>query len=334
MDAKVSIVVPIYNGEKYIENCVKNLLAQTYKNLEFILVDDGSTDNTSKICDLKAMLDPRFVVVHQENGGLSAARNAGTAKATGDYILYYDVDDDITEDLVKDNLELAIENDADVVMYNFWYHNVDENNRIENSYSYDFCGSGDEFFHHCLSKTIKREIFNAPWNKLYRLSFIKENNLKFLPEYPIYEDIIFASNMLQYADKIVVNSRRYYVYYVRSSGSLITKYVDGYFDSVTKFYNNAIKYCNKYDNNQQQINDFSSLYVRLVSTNLKQISCKKDMELREKLSIIRNICDNEDLRSALDWSELEFKRKFVRHFIRTRNAKAICLMYNILGMRK
>lgn len=333
MSAKVSIVVPVYNGENYIDNCVRNLKEQTYDNLEFVLVDDGSSDNTPVMCDEVAAGDDRFVVVHQKNGGLSAARNAGTAAATGDYVVYVDVDDDITPGLVSDNVEIALRSGADVVMFNFWYYNVDTDVKKDNPYSGDFKGSGEEFFHKVLGKAIKYEVFNAPWNKLYKMEFLRKNHLEFLPEFPIYEDIIFASRMLQYAEKIAVNSKKYYVYYVRSSGSLITKYVDGYFDSVTEFYDNALKYCAKYDNNEDRIRDFSELYVKLVSTNLKQISCKEGMPKKEKLALIRKICDNSKLRSALRIAHLESRRLFAKYFVLTRNARAIYHMYRFLGRK-
>lgn len=332
MSTKVSIVVPIYNGEKYIENCVNNLLSQTYDNLEFILVDDGSTDDSGAICDKYARMDSRFIVIHQDNVGLSAARNAGTAKATGEYIFYYDVDDDIADNLVEDNLRLAKENDADVVVFSFWYYNVDKKEKIANTYYYDFCGTGEEFFHNCLCKTIDKEVFNAPWNKLYRLSFIKENQLSFLPEYPIYEDIIFAADMLKHVRKIIVNSGRYYIYHVRSSGSLITKYVDGYFDSVTKFYDNAMNYCSLYDDNEKQIRRFSEVYVRLVTTNLKQISCKKDIPKQQRLALIEAICENDKFLKALSDARLEFRKMFVKFFTIHRMPSAIYSMYNFLTL--
>lgn len=333
MSVKVSIVVPVYNGEKYIESCVRNLKSQDYDNLEFVLVDDGSSDNTPALCDEVAAGDGRFVVVHQPNGGLSAARNAGTAAATGEYVVYVDVDDDITPNLVSDNIRIALSCGAQVVMFNFWYYDVDSKIKIENLYEGDFAGSAEEFFHKYLCSTIKYEIFNAPWNKLYSMKFLRDNNLKFLPEYPIYEDIIFASRMLQHAEKIAVNSKRYYVYYVRSSGSLITKYVDGYFDSVTCFYDNALKYCEGYEDNESQIRDFSELYVKLVSTNLKQISNKKEMPTNEKLSLIRDICNNSKLRSALKLAKLELRRLFAKYFILTKNVRAIYHMYRFLGRR-
>lgn len=331
MNSKVSIIVPIYNGEKYIDRCVQNLLSQTYSNLEFVLVDDGSTDETAMKCDYYANLDSRFVVIHKENGGLSSARNAGTDNATGDFIIYYDVDDDITDSMVEDNVKLAIDNDADVVMFCFWYYNADTNVRTDNLIGESFIGNKEKFFHEYLNRTIDHEVFNAPWNKLYKRSFLLNNNLKFLPEYPIYEDIIFASKMLQFANKIVVNNNMYYTYYVRSQGSLITKYVDGYFDSVTKFYTNAIEYCNQFDNNEKQLFKLRNLYVKLVNTNLKQISCRKEFSFKEKREKISEICNNKLFDEAVRSSKLEEPRKIViKHFVITHNAKAIILMYGVL----
>lgn len=333
MSVKVSIVVPVYNGEKYIENCVGNLLKQTYDNLEFILVDDGSTDDSPRLCDEYAGRDSRFVVIHQTNQGLSAARNAGTMRATGEYILYYDVDDDITENLVSDNVRLALENDADVVLFNFWYHNLDTGERRENAYHGDFVGSGSEFFGKALCNTVDSELFNAPWNKLYSLKFLRDNGLEFLPEYPIYEDIILASRMFKCADRIVVNSDRYYVYYVRKTGSLISKYVDGYFSSVTKFYDCAMDYCRQFTDNARQIEKLSGLYVKLVTTNLKQISNNDALGEDTKIKLIDEICGNDRFRSALTLARLDFKKKIVRALVFPRRARTIRLMYKVLKNR-
>lgn len=331
MNPKVSIVVPIYNGEKYIDNCINNIKRQTYQEFELILVDDGSTDNTAKICDSYAEDDKRIKVIHQKNKGLSAARNAGTRSALGEYLVYVDVDDDITNSLLEDNVLLAVKNDADVVMYNFWYYNVDTKEKKENLIGEGFVGNSEEFFKNFLIKALSHEVFNAPWNKLYKLSFLRDNNLKFFEEYPIYEDIIFGTKMFQFAEKIVVNDNMYYVYYVRSSGSLITKYVDGYFKSVSKFYSNALDYCSKYQENEEQKKKFAGLYVRLVTTNLKQISCNDKLDKEQKQELISNICNDELFRSALKTADLGPRKMFVKHFALTGNSKAVETMYKFLG---
>ncbi len=330
---KVSIVVPIYNGEKYLDNCIKNLKSQTYDNLEFVLVDDGSTDSTGKMCDDIAGKDDRFKVIHKENGGPSSSRNAGIMASSGDYIQFYDVDDEMDEKLVEDNLKLAIDprNDADVVIFSFWYHDLDTGKRWNNAEHGFFCGTDSEFFDKEFTSVVQREIFNAPWNKLYKRSFLTENNLEFLPEFSIYEDAVFSAMMLQRARKIVFNDKPYYEYYVRSEGSLITRYVDCYFDAVTRLFEEAMKYCEGYCDNQRQIEAFSELYVKLVTTNLKQISCNSQLSYREKDEKILSICDSKCLQKAFRTAKLEPRKSVVRHFIFRRNSKAICTMYRVLG---
>ena len=116
---KISVIVPVYNVEDYLEECIESILGQTYKNLEIILVDDGSTDNSSKICDTYEKKDNRIKVIHKENGGLSSARNNGLKHITGDYISFVDSDDFINKTMYE-KLYMAIKQyDADVVKSNF-----------------------------------------------------------------------------------------------------------------------------------------------------------------------------------------------------------------------
>lgn len=335
MNKKVSIVVPIYNGEKYIDKCARNLMNQTYSNVEFILVNDGSTDATAEKCNHYADMDSRFVVLHKENGGVSSSRNAGTDIATGDYILYYDVDDDISENLIEDNIKLAHVNDADVVIFCFCYFNLDTNSRTENKLSSGFVGDKKDFFYGPLNETIDHEVFHAPWNKMYKLSFIKENNLSFIEGVSVYEDIIFNCKMLMHANRIVINNEMYYTYYVRSFGSAITKYVDRYFDFVTKFYSTALDYCSEFENNEEQIQKFTNVYVVLVYTNLKQISCNKELSFAQKNTLIESICNNETFRKAVIKSQLkEPRKKIIRKLILAKSTAAIISIYYVKGCLK
>lgn len=123
----ITVIVPVYKVEKYLRRCVDSILAQTYTNLEIILVDDGSPDNCGKICDEYAAKDSRIKVIHQENGGLSAARNAGLDIATGDYIGFVDSDDYIAPDMYEKLYAALKESDADISICNF--QKVDENGK-------------------------------------------------------------------------------------------------------------------------------------------------------------------------------------------------------------
>ena len=115
LDKKISVIVPVYNASEYLEECVKSILAQTYKNIEIVLVDDGSKDNSLELCTKLKQQDSRIVVVHQENAGPGAARNKGVDIATGDYVAFVDSDDIIAPDMYEVLLSLLHEYNADVV---------------------------------------------------------------------------------------------------------------------------------------------------------------------------------------------------------------------------
>ena len=114
MGEKISVIVPVYNVEQYLERCVESIVNQTYKNLEIILVNDGSTDNSGELCDELAKKDNRIKVVHKENGGLSDARNNGERESTGEYIIFIDSDDYIHHEMLNTLYNQIVEKNADV----------------------------------------------------------------------------------------------------------------------------------------------------------------------------------------------------------------------------
>jgi len=117
----VSVVVPIYNVEQYLEKCVESICRQTYENLEIILVNDGSPDQCGQMCEEYAKMDNRIKVIHKKNGGLSDARNSGVKLATGKYLLFVDSDDYIAKDLVEKTVTVAEKNNCDMVLYDYYY---------------------------------------------------------------------------------------------------------------------------------------------------------------------------------------------------------------------
>lgn len=200
MNDLVSIIVPVYKVEPYLKRCLDSILNQTYKNIEIILVDDGSPDNCPQICDEYAAKDNRIIVIHQENGGLSAARNVGTKKAKGDYIFYLDSDDSIEKDCI-DVMVFSILKYPDVEiivgeMKTFPPSNLYENKRIK---SIDFIDNNLDvrlnFF-----KTRNRIPVNA-CNKLIKKDFILRNNLLFKPNL-IHEDEIWMFHVALKANRI------------------------------------------------------------------------------------------------------------------------------------
>ncbi|MDQ1143763.1 glycosyltransferase involved in cell wall biosynthesis [Bacillus sp. SORGH_AS 510] len=126
-EIKVSVIVPIYNVEKFLSKCIETIINQSYKNLEIILVDDGSPDRSGEICDEYAAKDKRIKVIHQKNSGVSSARNAGINAATGDYVCFADGDDYLMPDYVEYLMDLAVRNDADISLTTDMFSNYQLN---------------------------------------------------------------------------------------------------------------------------------------------------------------------------------------------------------------
>ena len=171
MNELISIIVPVYKVEKYLDRCVESIVNQTYTNLEIILVDDGSPDNCPAICDKWAEKDNRIRVIHRENGGLSDARNAGIDIAAGDYIGFIDSDDYIEPDMYKKLLTVIHETNSDIALCNI--RTVYEDN--ENSFSYKDTDITTVFNNAAaMSALIDDFIRQVVWNKLYKADIIKD----------------------------------------------------------------------------------------------------------------------------------------------------------------
>lgn len=245
MSKKVSIIIPVYNVEKYVEEAAMSAIKQTYNNIEIILVDDGATDNSGKICDEMAKLDERVKVFHTENGGLSSARNVGLDAATGDYLMFLDGDDFLEPDAVENMYNEIEARDADYVIGNYI-------NTTEEGEKWDKPIFSEEQF-----KEFKLSIedsFNSFFimnssvcNKIFRREFIENLNLRFVKGLPA-EDAIFTtycfikSKNVYYVPKLVFNYRQ------RKGGSISTSCSTDYFEGINKAY--RIIYENFRDNDR------------------------------------------------------------------------------------
>lgn len=207
-DSLVSVIVPVYKVEDYLERCVNSIRSQTYRNLEIILVDDGSPDNCGRICDFYAKADSRVKVIHKPNGGLSDARNAGIECATGEYIAFIDSDDWIDEDMIELLYKMIIKHNADIAECS--YRNVYDDSIEEETNSTGEQIVGDNVF--ALEKMLEWKYFKpVVWNKLYRYSVIGDVRY---PVGKIHEDefttykYMYAAHKLVYVDVSKYNYKR------------------------------------------------------------------------------------------------------------------------------
>ena len=214
----VSVIVPIYNAEPYLEKCVDSILAQTYGDLEVILVDDGSPDNCGAICDRYAACDARVCVIHQENGGVSSARNAGLDAATGEYVMFTDADDRIEPDIVSVLAEALEANNADIATCNLRSENISGEKKARVIDMRDVTLDFPKPDYTKLFGMHGRLISIFPVNNLYLRAHIERMHLRFLPmQQVLSEDQLF--NWCYYAAvrRAVCIDKPLYVYQVREN---------------------------------------------------------------------------------------------------------------------
>ena len=221
-----SIIVPIYNTRGYLEACVNSLLGQTYKNLQIILVDDGSTDGCGQLCDAFAQKDPRVQVIHQKNNGVSSTRNAGLDAARGDYVYFMDSDDQVTETMVEESVAVMEAEDCDLCVWRMLLR--DEGDPSKSRYS----GCPETVFFQ-FSTVREKQKFLSRWilnNRLgwsaccqvFRRKIIEEHHLRFISGQKIYEDIDFFFRYAAHCRNIRNIPKPFYIYRQHTSSTMHT----------------------------------------------------------------------------------------------------------------
>lgn len=220
MNQKISVIITVYNVEAYLSRAIESVLWQTYENLELILVDDGSTDGSGAICDQYQQKDSRIQVLHKENGGVSSARNAGLALATGDYIGFVDGDDWIERDMYYSLLHACNLYDAQIGICR--YHQYEDEHMVTGGQkppAYTTTAMDQET---CLRAYLSEDpayvIHHAVWNKLFARELIQDFQF---PEGKVTEDILFTTWCFCQAKQFVYLDTPYYNYVTNRAGSIM-----------------------------------------------------------------------------------------------------------------
>ncbi|RBR31351.1 glycosyltransferase family 2 protein [Enterococcus cecorum] len=196
-DSLVSVIVPVYNSEKYVERCILSILNQTYSSIELILINDGSTDSSLNILDEYSRKDNRIILVNKENEGVSASRNLGIEIATGKYLMFIDNDDFVEPSYVETYVSEIEKYSADLIIGG--YQRVNSEKILFKDYPRD--------------ANWGKYVILSPWAKIYRTELIKNNDIKFL-DYPIGEDIYFNFQVFKYTNQIyAINNLGYHWFF-------------------------------------------------------------------------------------------------------------------------
>lgn len=231
---KISVILPIYNVEKFLKQSVESVLNQTYKNLEIILVDDGTKDSSDKMCDEYAKKDSRIKVIHKENGGLSTARNAGLDIATGKYVMFLDADDFFEPNSCEVLYNEIEKRQADYVVGNY-IHVTHDGIKWENPLF-----DPNLYDNFKLSITDYQKSFfvmnSVVWNKIFRRDFIEQNKLRFIPK-ALAEDAIFSTYCYVHTDNAYfINDVVYNYRQNEENVSISTNCTKTYFERLNESY--------------------------------------------------------------------------------------------------
>ena len=311
---KVSIIVPVYNVERYLKKCVESIVSQTLRDIEIILVDDGSPDNSGKICDELQTLDYRIVVIHQENRGLPGARNSGMKIAKGEYIGFVDSDDFIDEDMYERMYFKAKDNQADVVMCDYFKEAIiDNNEEINDSQKvtriFKTCDIDEGVYDIEKIKNViypqlimKENIDFGPllsqWSCLYNRKFILDNNIKYNENIKQCEDNYLSSIIGLKMNKFVYMKNFCPYHYIYNPNSISHTYKEQaweYFCLMNSELRKIFENSKEYDFSRQL--DLHILYYTLLS--MSQIK-KSKLSKKRKRILIDNILNEKCLCNSLN----------------------------------
>lgn len=290
----ITIVVPVYNVEKYISDCLDSLISQTYKNIEIILVDDGSTDMSGAICDRYTTLDARIKVIHKQNEGLGFARNTGLEVAQGKFVTFIDSDDMADDDLVEKLVNGLYEENCDTCIGGF--KRISENGTVSFEEKYDkIVYEGKDVY----DKLFARMLGSAPdrhdsvrmsvWNVMYSMDVIRKHKIEFPSERIfISEDIIWDSEYYKYAKIASVISSTAYNYRI-TPGSLTQKYKPDMLEKICVLYKELY---NRFLDDKIKIARLQRQFFVNLRACIKQerfsVSNKSNIEIRTAIKEIVN----------------------------------------------
>lgn len=287
--------MPVYKVEEYVSKTIESVLNQTLKEIEFYAVDDGSPDDSGKICDLYAENDTRLKVIHKNNGGAPEARNFAIEKAKGKYIYFIDSDDWIEPDYLEKMYLVAEKENADLVVTGFlmeYYQNGEYKTYETNCDDYLY-ETIDEFKKNA-HKYLNNSLLSLPWNKLYRTSIILENNIRF-PNTK-WDDHHFNMDYLMRVDKIVMSSiKKYHWYRSRKGSETMINYSDpNLFEKRKEHYEHILKLYNYWNVTDFKSMDFiNAYYVGRLFQCIQELSDNKQLKFKEKKAKVKMIFKDE-----------------------------------------
>lgn len=337
----VTVVLPVYNVEKYLDRAMESVVGQTYEKLEIILVDDGSTDSSSQMCDKWAERDERVKVIHKSNEGLGMARNTGMENAAGEYICFFDSDDYIAEDTIEKAMSAARDCNADVVVFGFFSVNgqgdivkttapdsskkVYSGEEIQNVFLPDLIAQGEH-------GRVIRNLWMSAWSGMYSSQLIKSADWEFVSEREIISEDVFS--LLELYSKVsraaVLNEALYY--YCENTGSLTHKFRRDRLEKIDLFYGKCLDLCASLDYPEKIRKMLVYPYLANVIAAFKMI-VKSDSGFSEKHKAIKRELKSSLFCAAINDVDFKYENRMRGILLNSMRYKMALLVYLLIWLK-
>ena len=325
----ISVIVPFYNAEQHIAHCIESILSQTFKYFELVLVNDGSIDNSAKICYQYSQNDSRINYLEKENGGPGSARNLGIKEAKGEYVYFVDGDDWIEEDLLEVCWNVLKSERPDIIIFGYVVDHVNKEGKTISS---------NEFNQNKIIFEKKKnnieisnttiQILKLCCNKVFRKDFIEKNNLNYNEEISLSEDVIFNFQSFLYTDKLIFINKALYHYVNRETISLSKKFNKNSFEIHLKTHKVFSDFLNLWCVNEKNINAVlaMNLIKNIKNTINAMFSYKNDLLINDKIKYIKMMVSTNETRKFIDfYTPDDYKSKIYKHLIKYKLSKVIAL---------
>lgn len=325
----VTVVLPIYNVEKYLDRCIESVVGQTYRNIEVLLIDDGSTDSCPKICDSWCEKDNRVKVIHKENQGLGMARNTGIEAANGEYICFFDSDDFVDLTTVEKLYGNAVANESDIVSFGLNF--ADENGNVLQTFvppvGYSVYTDKDisDFFIPEITAPDprgngQRNFYMSSCTLFYSMKLIEKSDWRFVSERDIIsEDVYSLLGLFKDVRKVSVVPEALY-YYCRNTSSLSRSYKPERFEKTRSFYLKTVELCKRMGYGDEILHRVSKPYLAFTIASLKQETVSP-YPFYKKMKKIKSFILDDVLQSVLEQNKNDnvgFNRKILYFAMRNK----------------
>lgn len=336
MNNIISVIIPVYNAEKYLVRCVNSVLSQTYENIELVLVNDGSKDNSLKICKKLQSEDTRIKVIDKENEGASVARNVGLDAATGDYIMFIDADDWIEENMFSFLISCMLsEDNVDVAVCNHYIEGHNSENRTVAGcigLTEDKLITDDISF--CVAKLDETGRFNYLWNRVYKRNIIEDNHIRLDNQFTTGEDLDFNLKYFKHVNKCALSDNPMYHYIKDGVDSLCARYKENIYEMSVELSHRRYELYNEFgmlENDSYRL-IYEMTYIDYMRNCIPNMYRKNaPLTDKDRLGQMKQIFKNEKLKEYIKGYKPKDKiSKMFSVLVRTGSPRLAVFVYSIL----